>query len=91
VALSILSLNVSAGILAEMPNNGGGKIVLLDTPCNIKDTWTAYSYLSNGQSFLGCWTAAGDRVFIDWGKNEIRSYPANAFSTGNSRPPRNAL
>jgi hypothetical protein len=74
-----------------MPNEGGGNIVLLDTPCKIKDTWTAYSYLPSGHSFLGCWTAGGDRVFIDWGKEGIRSYPASGFKAAKSKPARNTL
>lgn len=74
-----------------MPNDGGGKIVLLDTPCNIKDTWTAYTYLPSGHSLVGCWTAGGDRIFIDWGKNDIRSYPANNFTLTKSKPAKNYM
>lgn len=86
MVLSILSLNASAEILAEMPNEGGGKIVLLDKDCTTKNTWVAYSYLASGHSIIGCWAAAGDRIFIDWGKNDIRSYSAAGFTLSNPAP-----
>ena len=80
VVLSILSLNASAGIIAEASNKGGGSIALTDIKCTtVKDTYVAYSYLSNGQSLLGCWAGDGSRVFIRWSDGDVRSYPLDVF------------
>ena len=85
VVLSILSLNAVAGVVAEMPNQGGGKIVLLDRPCATNpNTFVAFSYLNDNRSIIGCWTAAESRVFVDW-SGDIRSYPINSFSFPNKR------
>jgi len=78
--LSILSLNASAAVVAEMINQGGGTIALTDAKCTkIQNTFVAYSYIASGQSLLGCWTFEGDRVFILWNDNDLRSYPLDMF------------
>jgi hypothetical protein len=80
VVLSILSLNAVAEIIGELPNKAGGKIVLLDRQCTtVQNTFVAFSYLPDNRSLIGCWTAAGDRVFIDW-NGDIRSYSINDFN-----------
>jgi len=80
-ALLLLSLNASAaGIIAEMPNQGGGNISLTDIKCTtIKDTFIAYSNLANGKSILGCWASDEDNVFVRWSDGDIRQYPVEAF------------
>lgn len=78
--LLALSLNASAEVIASMPNQGGGKIVLTDGKCpNYPNLYTAYTYLDNGKTYMGCWTTSDDRVMVDWG-GDVRSYPANAFT-----------
>jgi len=80
VVLSILSLNAVAEVIAELPNRAGGKIVLLDRPCaSSPNTFVAFSYLNDNRSIIGCWTAAGDRVFVDW-SGDVRSYAISDFS-----------
>lgn len=80
VALLLLSLNVSAEVIAEMLNQGGGTIALTNLPCkSVAGTSVAYSYIKSGQSLLGCWTIEGDRVFIKWDDGDLRSYNAGAF------------
>lgn len=80
-ALLTLSLSANAGLVAETVNQGGGSIVLTDTKCTtIKDTFVAYSYLSNGKSLLGCWSTDGaSRVFIKWSDGDLTSYPISIF------------
>ena len=77
-ALLVLSLNANAEVIAEMPNQGGGKIVLTAVNCPNSNLMVAYSYLKSGHTYMGCWTISGDRVMIDW-SGDIRAYPANAF------------
>ena len=80
VALSILSLNAVAEVIAEMPNRAGGEVVLLDRPCaTAPNTFVAFSYMQDNRSIIGCWTAAGDRVFVDW-SGDVRSYPIVDFN-----------
>lgn len=82
MGLLLLSLNVHAsGIIAEMPNQGGGNISLTDIKCTtIKDTFIAYSNLPNGKSILGCWASDDDNVFVRWSDGDIRQYPSNSFT-----------
>ncbi len=78
--LLTLSLNVSAAVVAEMVNQGGGTIALTDAKCTkVQNTFVAYSYISSGQSLLGCWTSEGNRIFILWNDNDLRSYPLDMF------------
>ena len=81
-ALLLLSLNANAaGIIAEMPNDGGGYISLTDMKCTtIKDTFIAYSNLPNGKAVLGCWASDDDNVFVRWSDGDIRQYPIQFFT-----------
>lgn len=81
VVLLLLSLSVHAsGIIAEMPNQGGGNISLTDIKCTtIQDTFIAYSNLPNGQAMLGCWASDEDNVFVRWSDGDIRQYPIGGF------------
>jgi hypothetical protein len=79
--LLLLSLNANAaGIIAEMPNQGGGNISLTDIKCTtIKDTFVAYSNLVDGRSILGCWASDEDNVFVRWSDGDIRQYSIWSF------------
>jgi len=81
--LLLLSLNVHAsGIIAEIPNQGGGNISLTDIKCTtIQNTFIAYSNLPNGKSVLGCWASDDDNVFVRWSDGDIRQYPIGLFVT----------
>ena len=84
-----LSLSVNAGIISEIPNGGGGGIALLDLPCkSVPNSFVAYSYLPDGRSVLGCWSAGGNRIFIQWSDGDMRSYPATDFIAKPAKPAR---
>jgi hypothetical protein len=86
VALLTLSLNVNATVVAEMVNQGGGTIALTDAKCTkVQNTFVAYSYITSGQSLLGCWTSEGNRIFILWNDNDLRSYPLEYFRQPTSK------
>jgi len=90
-ALLTLSLNASAAVVAETVNQGGGTIALTDVKCTrIQNTFIAYTYISNGQSLLGCWTSEGNRIFIHWNDGDLRSYPLEGFRQAGGRA-RNSL
>lgn len=75
-----LSLSVNAAVVAETVNAGGGAIALTDNKCTrIQNSFVAYTYVSSGQSLLGCWTSEGNRVFIQWNDGDLRSYPLDMF------------
>lgn len=82
--LLALSLNASAEVIAEMVNQGGGKIVLTSVKCSNSNLFIAYSYVDTGHTIMGCWTTSGDRVMVDW-SGDIRSYPARGFVAKNSK------
>jgi hypothetical protein len=64
-----------------MPNQGGGHISLTDIECTtIKNTFVAYSNLSNGKSILGCWASDEDNVFVRWSDGDIKAYPVGNFT-----------
>lgn len=80
MVLSILSLSVNAAVVAEIPNQGGGRIALTDLKCkDVANTFLAYSYLGNGKSLMGCWAADDSRVFVRWEDGDMRSYPIDSF------------
>jgi len=93
VVLSILSLNASAAVVAETVNQGGGTIALTDAKCSkSQSTFVAYTYISTGQSLLGCWASEGNRIFIQWNDGDLRSYPLEGFRQPAGRQPsRNSL
>jgi hypothetical protein len=67
-------------VIAEVVNAGGGSIALTDITCTkVVSTFVAYTYISNGKSLLGCWTADDQRVFIFWDDGDTRSYPLDSF------------
>jgi hypothetical protein len=79
-ALLTLSLSVNAAVVAETVNAGGGTIALTDNKCTrIQNAFVAYTYVSSGQSLLGCWTTESSRVFIQWNDGDLRSYPLDMF------------
>ena len=62
---------VNAEMIATLPNEAGGKIVITDQPCKHEGrTWDklnrAYNYGSSGNSSEGCWAIEDEVVTIVW-------------------------
>lgn len=65
----------NAKAVAELRNNGGGKIVLTDEFCNDRRFKLAYSQMNNASTLLGCWAMDNSFVHIRWYDGDLRSYP----------------
>jgi hypothetical protein len=80
IALLFVSGAAQAEAKFEMDNNAGGKIILTDVPCNNGTHNLAYSTRPKGETLQGCWGADSSFVHIRWYSNDLRSYPADAFT-----------
>jgi hypothetical protein len=86
--LLCFSLQASAGVVATLPNQAGGKIVITDEECKHEgQTYTAlrkaYNYGSTGDTSNGCWYLDDETIVIIW-KNanntaSTRRYPLLNF------------
>lgn len=77
---------VQAEVIATMPNEGNGFIVLTDDPCKhegkvYKGLNRLYSYTAQGHNSDGCYAVEDDTVVAIWttSGNKMR-YPISAFT-----------
>lgn len=72
-------------VVASMPNQAGGKIVLTDEPCNYAgknypSLYKSYFYTPEGTTGDGCWRLDDETVVVVWiDSNTTRRYPAANF------------
>ena len=74
-----------AAVIASMPNQAGGKIVLTDEPCihagkRYDTLYKSYFYTPEGTTGDGCWRLDDETVIVVWiDSNTTRRYPASSF------------
>lgn len=74
------------GVVASMPNQAGGKIVLTDEACihngkNYSPLLKSYFYTTEGLTGDGCWRLDDETVIVVWiDSNTTRRYPASSFN-----------
>lgn len=74
-----------SAVIASMPNQAGGKIVLTDEPCNYAgknypSLYKSYFYTPEGTTGDGCWRLDDETVVVVWvDSNTTRRYPAVNF------------
>jgi hypothetical protein len=72
-------------VVASMPNQAGGKIVLTDEECRHKgktytNLYKAYFYTPEGITGDGCWALEDETVVVVWiDSGNTRRYPAQNF------------
>jgi hypothetical protein len=72
-------------VIATLPNQAGGKIVLTDEVCKYQGkTYNhllkAYFYTNEGLTGDGCWALEDETITIVWKDNgTTRRYPAQNF------------
>jgi hypothetical protein len=79
--------------IAQMPNKGGGKIVLTNEICEMagktyKNLNRAYNYTSEGYGSEGCYTVEDETVVIVWnvqGSPQTMRYAASNFTLTKQR------
>lgn len=77
-----------AAVIASMPNQAGGKIVLTDEACiykgqNYNKLYKAYFYTPTGSTGDGCWAIedGSDTVTVVWhDSGNTNRYPVTSFN-----------
>lgn len=78
-------------VIASMPNQAGGKIVLTDEECSYKgknypSLRKSYFYTTEGLTGDGCWRLDDETVVVVWlDSNTTRRYPAVNFDIRRNR------
>jgi hypothetical protein len=75
------------GVVASMPNQAGGKIVLTDEACvyrgkNYTNLYKSYFYTTTGATGDGCWAIedGSETVTVIWhDTGDTKRYPAQNF------------
>ena len=86
IALLFLPITASAEVIASMPNQAGGKIVLTTEQCKHKgkvyeSLRKSYFYTTEGLTGDGCWYLDDETVVVVWiDSNTTRRYPAENFN-----------
>ncbi len=84
---TVFTLESRAAVVASMPNQAGGKIVLTDEACvyrgkNYTNLYKSYFYTPTGTTGDGCWAIedGSDTVTVIWhDTGDTKRYPANNF------------
>lgn len=81
----IVSQYSKAEAIAQMPNEGGGYIVLTDDLCKhdgkiYKPLNRMYSYTQQGYSNEGCYAVEDETVVAVWKTGNKMRYPLSSFS-----------
>ena len=85
IALALLPTVAFAEVIATMPNQAGGKIVLTDEECshagkNYPTLRKSYFYTPEGTTGDGCWRLDDETVIVVWiDSNTTRRYPVTSF------------
>ena len=72
-------------VIATMPNEGGGLIVVTDDLCKhegkvYKSLNRLYSYTAQGHNSEGCYGVEDDTVVAVWASGNKMRYPISAFT-----------
>jgi hypothetical protein len=80
-ALVLLFNSAHAEAWLEMPNEGGGKILLLEDRCNKTDKGRiALATLPDGTTYNGCWFYYAETVHVFWKDGQRTTYEPRSFS-----------
>lgn len=88
IALALLPTLAFADVVATMPNQAGGKIVLTDEQCKYAGKTydplkRSYFYTPEGLNGDGCWYLEDETIVVVWkernGASTTRRYPVENF------------
>jgi hypothetical protein len=85
--LFAVSSSAHSAVIASMPNQAGGKIVLTDEACvhkgrNFPNLYKSYFYTNSGLSGDGCWTIedGSETITVIWiDTGDTKRYPIVNF------------
>lgn len=64
----------------EMPNNAGGKIILLQSGCDNTGTGRlVIATTPQGKNVMGCWYYFADMIHVAWKTGDSSSFNPNDF------------
>ena len=84
--MAAYAMSVKAEMVASMPNNANGKIVLTDEICKhngkvYEKLNRAYNYGVTGYGSEGCWTTEDETVLVYWiDTDQKMRYPVSNFT-----------
>jgi len=83
ILFALISLQVNAKAIGELPNNSGGKIIFTDDVCQYHPAARrVYSYSGTGNTMEGCWFIEDETVVVRY--EDIKQpyrYPLNKVLT----------
>lgn len=72
--LTLVSSLANAETWFEMPNKGGGKIVLLMDKCSgTSDGRVVIAHIPDGSTSTGCWSYIAEMIIVIWDTGNIRT------------------
>ena len=84
--LLCFSTVATAAVVASMPNQAGGKIVLTDEACihngkTYQGLFKSYFYTPEGLTGDGCWRLDDETIIVVWiDSGNTKRYPLSSFS-----------
>lgn len=65
----------------EMPNNAGGKILLMMSPCDGSSNGKlVIATTPQGKNVMGCWYYFADMIHVAWKSGDTSSFNPNDFT-----------
>ena len=81
LALTLICASAFAEEWFEMPNEAGGKIILLTAKCDTKnDGKMVIATMPSGNNIQGCWWYFADMVHVVWANGKTSSFQPNDFT-----------
>lgn len=86
LALCLFAGTAHADEWLEMPNNAGGKIILLNSKCSGKETARmVIATTPQGANVNGCWYYFADMIHIVWQGGQTSSFNPTDFTYKQSK------
>ena len=80
LSLALVAIPAVADVVAYMPNNGGGQIILTDRKGNCQSGLFAFTRGSSQRTTFGCWSLSEGFVFVRWSDGDVRTYYESDFT-----------
>jgi hypothetical protein len=85
LVLTLLCGTAHADKWLEMPNNAGGKILLLSSECKTGRGHMVIATTPQGDSINGCWYYFADMVHVVWDGGKTSSFNPTDFTYKESK------
>jgi hypothetical protein len=79
-ALLFAVLQANAEVIASLPNEAGGQILLTNAKGPCKNGLLMMSTVKSGEYLQGCWSPYDEQVFVVYADGSSRMYPMEGFT-----------